>query len=112
MSDRAVMDALRAALDERAVGHADVARVETGVTVEYRVGGHAVVVAGPGGVAFRVGPAVAAAAVRTPGAGASRRGPGWVELTPSGLDRFTLDRAAAWFDLAVRSSASTEPLPD
>lgn len=93
--------ALGRELDERAAV-AGLERMAVGEAVEYRVGGRAVVVAGPDGVAFRLGPEVARAAAATPEAGPSPQGPEWVAFAPPELDRFALDRATSWFDLAVR----------
>ncbi len=98
------LDALRGALDERATATDGVERVASGEAVEYRLRGRAVVVADPGSISFRVGGAVAAAAARTADARISGRGADWVELVPAAADRFALDRARAWFDLAVRNA--------
>ena len=51
---------------------------------------------------FLLASGVAAAALRTPGVSASPRGPGWVSLDISAGDRFTADRARAWFESAWR----------
>ncbi len=106
------IEVLRASLDERAAETAGVERVESGALVEYRLGGRAVAVADRAAVSFRVGEAVAAAAARTADARASTRGTDWVELAATGSDRFTLDRARAWFDLAIRNAGEAGRRPD
>lgn len=97
--------ALGRELDERAAT-TGLERVAVGEAVEYRVGGRAVVVAGPDAVEFRLGPQVARAATGTPDAAPSTRGPEWVAFGPRELDRFALDRATSWFDLAVRLASA------
>jgi hypothetical protein len=97
------VNGLLAIVDEAAVA-AGAARGVRGESVEYEVGGVLVAVVGPADAEFGLGPEVAAAALGTPDTHASPRGPGWVALRPRKFDRFALDRAAAWFGLAVRVS--------
>ena len=72
--------------------------------VELRRGGLPFVRLEPDVIHFRLDPTIAAAARRTPGVAASAAGAGWVAFRPSTLDRFSLDRAAAWTELAWRLS--------
>jgi hypothetical protein len=106
-SEPAVLEALRSALDEHASASGAVDRAETPQGVEYRVGDLSVAYVDGRSVAFLVGESIASAAARTADAGPSPRGAGWVELRPSALDRFTLDRATSWFDLAVRRAGES-----
>jgi hypothetical protein len=50
---------------------------------------------------FRLRTVVARAAFGTPDTHPSRRGVDWVAFRPPDLDRFALDRAAAWFASAA-----------
>jgi hypothetical protein len=113
--ERDALEVLQGVLEDRAGSTDAVERVATGDAVEYRVNGQLAVVADRRAVAFRLGERVAAAAARTVDARASGRGPAWVELAPDGIDRFTLDRAEAWFDLALReadvTTAPDDPRP-
>ena len=87
-------------------------RKARGGTVDYAVDGAIVAGLGPAGVEFRLGPEVAAAALGTPDALPSARGRDWVAFRPRTLDRFALDRIAAWFGLAAKlSSRSPAPGP-
>ena len=54
---------------------------------------------------FRLRPEIVRAALTTPGTVASPRGREWVALTADRVDRFTKDRAQAWFELAWRDAA-------
>jgi hypothetical protein len=96
-----VVAAIREELDDLAED-AGVDRVESAGAVEYRAGSRTIAVAEPAGLAFRLGPQVARAAAATADASSSTRGPEWVRFAPSVLDRFALDRATSWFELAVR----------
>ena len=58
---------------------------------------------------FLLLPDVAAAAARTPGTAASSRGPHWVTLELATSDRFTIDRAEAWFVSAWRAAGAPRP---
>ena len=55
---------------------------------------------------FRLRPEIVRAALTTPGAVTSARGREWVALTADRLDRFTRDRAQAWFELAWRDAVT------
>jgi hypothetical protein len=91
-----------AALLDDAADVAGVARRVLAERREYLVGDEPVAVLDATGAEFRLRPDVAAAALRTPDVHASPRGPEWVAFRPRSLDRFTLDRATAWFAFAVR----------
>ena len=106
---RAVIKALAAELDERAAAVIDVDRHAAAQTVEYVVAGRLVAIADEGDMSFRVGAQVAQAAAGTSDAAVSPRGRDWVRFAPRELDQFTLDRAAAWFDLAVRLGTKDRP---
>ncbi|MGH2406959.1 MAG: hypothetical protein ACRDF7_02615 [Candidatus Limnocylindrales bacterium] len=95
------MSDLAAALDEAAAASGGT-RIERGNGVDYEVNGRVVASVGPGGAEFHLGSDVAPAATGTPDTQASPRGPGWVLFRPRVLDRFALDRIAAWLGLAVR----------
>ena len=73
-----------------------------GDAVSYAIGGRRFAVVRGDRAAFRLRPEIGEAAARTPDVGAASEGPGWVELAPSSLDRFALDRAEAWFVSACR----------
>lgn len=102
-----VIAAIRAALDDLA-GEVGVDRVETGGATEYRSGSRAIAVADHASLSFRLGPQVARAAAATADASSSPRGSEWVRFAPSGLDRFALDRATSWFQLAARLASPPE----
>ena len=53
-------------------------------------------------VAFRLRRDVARAGLTTPGTSASAEGPEWIELGGDRRDRFSRDRARAWFEFALR----------
>lgn len=76
-----------------------------GAAVEYLVDGVAFARAEGPTASFRLQPEIAAAAARTDGTRPSPLGPGWVAFTPRRFDRFALDRATAWFELALRLAA-------
>ena len=111
-AERHALDVLRAALDEQAAATDGVERVADGDAVEYRLKGHAAVSVDRRVIAFRLGQRVAAAAARTVDARPSARGPEWVELAPAQIDRFTLDRAEAWFGLAIREAGGAAARTD
>ncbi|MFI5254106.1 MAG: hypothetical protein ACHQ15_01415 [Candidatus Limnocylindrales bacterium] len=97
------MNRLAAVIDE-AAGAVGATRRARGEEADYEIDGVIVAGLGPSGAEFRVGPEVAAAALGTPDTFASGRGPGWVGFRPRTLDRFALDRIAAWLGLAARLS--------
>lgn len=93
------------ALAEREVTAADVERHRVGAMLEFRVAGRTAVVAGPDALELRLDARIARAAAGTPDAALSPRGPEWVRFAPTALDRFALDRALSWFDLALKRAA-------
>jgi hypothetical protein len=95
------MNGLAAVMDDAAL-EVGAARRQRGESVDYEVEGLVVATIGPDGAEFQLGPDVAPAATGTPDTQPSSRGPGWVLFRPRTLDRFALDRAAAWFGLAAR----------
>jgi hypothetical protein len=82
-----------------------VTRQRDGESVTYATGGHVFAVLMPDLLEVALDPAIAAAALRTPDTLASSRGKGWIAFTPDGIDRFALDRAAAWVRLAHRRAS-------
>ncbi len=90
---------------------AGLARELTGVTVvdtaggsEYRRGDRSFAAVEDRAAELRLHPEVAEAAQRTSHTTPSTRGPGWVRFEPPAVDRFTLDRARAWFLSAWRAA--------
>jgi hypothetical protein len=73
--------------------------------VEYGPTGRPFVVVGSGEVRFRLRKDVVRAALTTPGTHADAAGPEWIALDASRADRFSLDRARAWFEFALRQAA-------
>ena len=51
---------------------------------------------------FRLLPEVVHAALRTDGTRTGSLGPEWIAFRPARFDRYALDRATSWFELAVR----------
>lgn len=100
-----VVAAIRAELVARAADRGGIEQVAVGEAVEFRVRGRPIAVAETGSISFRLSAPVARAAAATPDAAPSSRGPDWVRFAPVELDRFALDRATAWFDLALRLAA-------
>jgi hypothetical protein len=111
------MDAsVREAIEQAALAVADdledVERIETGDVLELRRGGVEFARFDTRGAGFRVGRPVVTAAIRTPGAEASDLGADWVGFRPETADRFALDRAIAWVEVAWRrAEPSTEGRP-
>lgn len=93
---------LVAALLDHASGDDEVERSGPDTAPLWRAGGREVVAVEGGAVAFRLDRMVAGAALRTPDVAPSPRGPEWVRFAPVAIDRFALDRATAWYDLAVK----------
>ncbi|HXR26921.1 MAG TPA: hypothetical protein VN771_03585 [Candidatus Baltobacteraceae bacterium] len=97
---------LLALADERSTADPQaLERLDLGAEVEYRRLGRPFAVALDTSVEFRLRPDVASAAVRTRDVRASDRGPEWIAFTPPTLDRYALDRLAAWFDFAWRHAS-------
>jgi len=103
-----VAAALVAAVEAAAADLEGIDRADHGGVAELRRAGRAFVRLDASGPAFRLGAAVTAAALRTPGATPSSSGDGWVAFHPSTLDRFALDRATSWLELAWRHAADTD----
>ncbi len=101
---------LESLLDELALASPGVERRAGAGGVEFATRGIAfAAVEAEGGIAFRLRGAVARAALRTPGVVASRRGPDWIVLGPATADRYTRDRATAWFELGRKLAAEMKP---
>jgi hypothetical protein len=83
---------------------ADVSRTDGDATVWHRAGRPFASLAGDV-LEVRLQPPVARAALRTPDTQVSARGEPWVRFSPSELDRFAADRAAAWLESAWRHAA-------
>lgn len=104
------MNDLTAVVEAAAAG-SEATRATRSSAVDYEVNGSVVASVGLSGAEFHLGPDVAPAALGTPDTVASPRGAGWVLFRPRTLDRFAIDRAAAWFGLAVRLGLRGSPPP-
>jgi hypothetical protein len=78
-------------------------RTASGAT-EWTAGGTAFAVVAGDIVEFRLDPVVATAARNTPHVTPSSRGGDWVAFSPGELDRYSIDRAVAWFGSAYRNA--------
>jgi photosystem II stability/assembly factor-like uncharacterized protein len=88
---------------ERLAGELEgVRRREAGNAVEFDRAGVVFATAEAGRLTFRLRAEVAEVALRTPETARSARGDGWVALTATGTDAFSVDRATAWFESAWR----------
>jgi hypothetical protein len=103
-----VTAALVAAVETAAADLDGIDRTDEGGVVELRRAGRAFARLDPSGPAFRLVGELGAAALRTPGATASSFGRGWVAFDPGILDRFALDRATSWLELAWRHAADPD----
>jgi hypothetical protein len=92
-------------LEAAAAGLDGVERRSAGDGIEWATGGIAFAAVAGSAAEFRLSQAIAAAARATPDAGPSARGADWVAFSPSELDRYSLDRAVAWFGSAYRNAA-------
>lgn len=102
----AVDGTLAQVLSELAAADPSIEVRANGTVVEYVVGGMAFARAEGSTASFRLRPEIAAAAARTDGTRPSPLGPGWVAFTPRRFDRYALDRATAWFELALRLAST------
>lgn len=82
-------------------------RIVSGV-IDWTAGGITFAAVAGDTAEFRLSPVVAAAARATPGAGGSARGADWVAFSPPQLDRYSLDRAVAWFGSAYRHATRAQ----
>jgi hypothetical protein len=94
------------ALEAAASGLKGVERRTVSGGTEWATGGAVFAAVGGDTAEFRLDPVVGRAALATPDAGPSSRGPDWVAFGPAQLDRFAIDRAAAWFGSAYRRAAA------
>ena len=92
------------ALDAEAAELDGVERRTVGGGIEWAAGGVTFATLAGDTAEFRLSPVVAAAARGTPHAGPSGRGDQWVAFSPPELDRYSQDRAVAWFGSAYRSA--------
>jgi hypothetical protein len=92
-------------LDAESAALGGVERRATSGGTEWTVGGTAFAAAVADTAEFRLGPVVATAARNTPDVAASSRGSDWVAFTPRELDRYSIDRAVAWFGSAYRNAS-------
>lgn len=99
---QAVSGTLAQVLADLAAADPSIEARASGTVIEYIAGGVAFARAEGPTASFRLRPEIAAAAARTDGTRASPLGPGWVAFTPRRFDRYALDRAIAWFELALR----------
>jgi hypothetical protein len=76
--------------------------------IEYRRSRRPVLSVGTDRVSFRLRKDIARAGLTTPGTSPDPAGPEWIGLESDRSDRFSLDRARAWFDFALRQ-ADSEP---
>ena len=86
-------------------GLADVERSNAAGSTIYSRAGHPFARVDAAELEVHLEARVAQAALRTPDASASDRGPAWVRFRPRALDRFAVDRAAAWIEHAWRHAA-------
>jgi hypothetical protein len=84
-------------------------RRDEGDSVEYSQSGRPVVVVAGDTVRFRLRKDVARAGLTTPGTSADPAGPDWIALESGRSDRFSLDRARAWFEFALRQNVPGGP---
>lgn len=94
------------ALVRAAAGLDGVTASRLGPVIEWSVEGHAFARADARRAEFRLKPLVGHAALGTPDTDPSPLGSDWVAFRPRELDRFALDRAAAWFASAATTAAS------
>ena len=102
-------DELAARIEQAAAAIEGVQRQAESTGVRYAVAGVAFAFVSGDRAVLRLRPDIAEAALGTPDVRASDLGAGWVELAPSELDRFALDRAASWFAAAARYAAEGAP---
>jgi hypothetical protein len=96
------------AMDRLAVQLAGVRRLEVGNAIEYDRAGVLFAARNAATLSFHLREEVVSAALNTPGTARSARGADWIALavTTDGADKFTVDRAAAWFESAWRMVGS------
>ena len=102
-------DELAARIEQAAAATEGVQRQAESTGVRYAVAGVAFAFVSGDRAVLRLRPDIAEAACGTPDVRASDLGAGWVELAPSELDRFALDRATSWFAAAARYAAEGAP---
>jgi hypothetical protein len=80
-------------------------RLEQAGRAEYSRSGRPFLVVDSDRVRFRLRKDVARAGLTTPGTSPDPQGPEWIALESDRSDRFSLDRARAWFEFALRQTA-------
>jgi hypothetical protein len=88
-------------LDDLAGDAAGIERQQQGDLVRYSAAGRAFAEADGAVARFRLRSPIADAALRTPGV--TEQGE-WIAIETATLDAFTVDRARAWFTLAMRDA--------
>jgi hypothetical protein len=78
-----------------------------GKATEYARAGVVFAMVEPELLSFHLRAEIVDAALNTPNTARSARGAEWISLAPVAPDKFTVDRAAAWFESAWRLAAST-----
>ena len=79
-----------------------VERAQNGQAVEFRAAGQSFARLEGEEASFRIGSDIVRAALRTDGTRASPLGADWITFSPLRFDRYALDRATSWFELAAR----------
>ena len=102
MAGEAVQTSLAEALDKLATADPSIERGPTSAGVEFRFRGRPFARLDGDTAAFRLRPEVVRAALRTAGTRPSPLGSDWIAFRPSSFDRYALDRATSWFELAAR----------
>jgi hypothetical protein len=92
------------AIEGLAAGATGVEQAQSGQGVEFRVAGQPFARLDGGGASFRIGSDIVRAALRTDGTRASPLGADWITFSPLRFDRYALDRATSWFELASRQA--------
>ena len=96
---------LREAIEALAEEAPAVERAHDGHAAEFRVVGHAFARLDGEAASFRIGSDIVRAALRTDGTRASPLGADWITFSPLRFDRYALDRATSWFQLAARRAS-------
>ena len=93
------------AIEGLAAAATGVERAQSGQGVEFQIAGQPFARLGGSEASFRIGSDIVRAALRTDGTRASPLGADWITFSPLRFDRYALDRATAWFELAARRAS-------